>query len=131
VITKPAGTTKPDVDPFLPLPVAWFQILVSIADRDRHGYAIMQDVASRTDGKLRLGPGTLYGAVKRMLEAGLIEEGAEPRNTGSPGSLGSNDERRRYYHITPLGRRVAAEESARLAKLLRQVRATGLVPKNV
>jgi DNA-binding PadR family transcriptional regulator len=121
-------TAKADVDPFLPLPVAWFQILVAIADRDRHGYAIMQDVASRTDGKLRLGPGTLYGAVKRMLEVGLIEEGTDPGDTRDPGN---NDERRRYYHITPLGRRVAAEESARLAKLLRQARATGLVPKNV
>jgi DNA-binding PadR family transcriptional regulator len=113
------------VDAFLPLPVAVFHILVAIADRERHGYAIMQDIAARTDGRLRLGPGTLYGSIKRMLADGLIEESAD---RGDPDR---DDERRRYYRITSLGRRVAAEESARLAKLLRQARATGLVPKSV
>src|SRR5581483_10365616 len=91
-----------------------FHILVAVADRERHGYAIMQDVASRTDGSLRLGPGTLYGTIKRMLHDGLIEELDErpdPEN---------DDVRRRYYRITPQGRKAAMAESARLAKLLRQ-----------
>ena len=108
-------------DGFLPLPLAMFHILVAIADRERHGYAIMQDVASRTDGKLRLGPGTLYGSIKRMLHDGLFEE-----LDGRP-DPDRDDVRRRYYRITPLGRRVAADEAARLTKLLRQARASGLV----
>ena len=110
------------VEAFLPLPVAVFHILVALADRDRHGYAVMQDVAARTDGKLRLGPGTLYGAIKRMLAAGLIEESNDH-------DLDRGDERRRYYRITALGRRVATAEAARLADLVRQARAMGLVPK--
>jgi DNA-binding PadR family transcriptional regulator len=115
---------RPSADDFLPLPVAVFQILLSLADGERHGYAVMQDVTNRTGGKLRLGPGTLYGAIKRMLAADLIEEIPEPRQTQD------SDERRRYYRITTLGRRVAMEESARLAALVRQARATGLLPKN-
>jgi DNA-binding PadR family transcriptional regulator len=110
-------------DSFHPLPLNIFHILVAVADRERHGYAIMQDVASRTDGKLRLGPATLYGSIKRMLLDGLIvelEERPDPED---------DDERRRYYRITPLGRRVAIEEAARLTKLLRQARALGLAPK--
>ena len=106
---------------FSPLPHAVFHILVAIADGERHGYAIMQDVAARTDGALRLGPGTMYGSIKRMLADGLIEEIDERPD--------EDDVRRRYYRITPLGRRVAMDESARLAKLLRQARASGLAPK--
>ena len=105
------------------LPVAAFHILIALADRERHGYAIMQDVATRTDGKLRIGPGTLYGSIKRMLHDGLIEELDEPPDPDK------DDVRRRYYRMTPLGRRVAIEETARLAKLVRQARATGLAPK--
>jgi DNA-binding PadR family transcriptional regulator len=107
------------------LPLAIFHILVSLADQERHGYAIMQDVHARTDGQLRLGPGTLYGSIKRLLHDGLIEELDErpdPEN---------DDVRRRYYRITPRGRQAAIEESARLAKLLRQARASGLAPKTV
>jgi DNA-binding PadR family transcriptional regulator len=107
------------------LPIAVFHILVSVADRERHGYAIMQDVRARTDGELRMGPGTLYGSIKRMLHDGLIEEIDDPRHADR------DDVRRRYYRITPLGRRVAKAESARLAKLLRQARATGLAPRTV
>ena len=106
-----------------PLPLAIFHILVSIADQERHGYAIMQDVRARTDGQLRLSPGTLYGSIKRLLHDGLIEELDErpdPEN---------DDVRRRYYRITPRGRKAAIEESARLTKLLRQARASGLSPK--
>ena len=105
------------------LPVAAFHILIALADRERHGYAIMQDVAARTDGTLRIGPGTLYGSIKRMLHDGLIEELDERPDPDK------DDVRRRYYRMTPLGRRVAIEETARLAKLVRQARATGLAPK--
>jgi DNA-binding PadR family transcriptional regulator len=105
------------------LPAAAFHILLAVADRERHGYAIMQDVAARTDGKLRLGPGTLYGTIKRLLADGLIEE-LDDR----PGGAGG-DVRRRYYRITRLGRRIAIEESTRLTALLRHARAMGLAPK--
>lgn len=103
-----------------PLPVAFFHILVALADRERHGYAIMQDVAARTDGELRLSPGTLYGSIKRMLEEGLIEE------VGERPDPEHDDERRRYYRITRHGRQAAIAESERLARLLKQARASGL-----
>jgi DNA-binding PadR family transcriptional regulator len=108
-------------DSLLPLPTAVFHILIALADRDRHGYSIMQDVATRTDGKVQLSAGTLYSSVRRMLEQGLIEELAE-----SPDPT-STDERRRYYRLTRFGRRVAAAEVDRLNALLQQARATGLV----
>ena len=112
--------TKPDS--LLPLPVAVFHILIALADGDRHGYAIMQDVAARTDGKVQLSAGTLYSSIRRMLEQGLIDELRE-----SPDPL-STDERRRYYRLTRFGRRVAAAEVERLTALVRQARVTGLVP---
>lgn len=107
----------------LPLQPAVFHILVALAEGDRHGYSIMQDVAARTGGKLRMSPGTLYGSIKRMLEDGLIvevDERPDPQN---------DDERRRYYRLTSFGRKVAAADAARLEKVLRQARACGLVPK--
>jgi DNA-binding PadR family transcriptional regulator len=113
---------EPDPQSLLPLPTASFHILVALADRDRHGYAIMQDVAARTQGKVHLGPGTLYSSIRRMLEQGLVEEVREnpdPEN---------HDERRRYYRLTQLGRRVATAEARRLKDLLNQARATGLIP---
>lgn len=113
---------EPTVDSLLPLPTAVFHILIALADRDRHGYSIMQDVAGRTEGKVRLSAGTLYSSIRRMLEQGLIEELAEspdPSNT---------DERRRYYRLTRFGRSAAAAEVERLNVLVRQARATGLVP---
>jgi DNA-binding PadR family transcriptional regulator len=112
--------SKPDS--MLPLPTAVFHILIALADRDRHGYSIMQDVAARTDGKVQLSPGTLYSSIRRMLEQGLIEELAESPDPSS------TDERRRYYRLTRTGRRVAAAEVERLTALLQQARATGLVP---
>ncbi len=112
----------PTPDSLLPLAAAVFHILIALADRDRHGYSIMQDVAARTDGKVQLSAGTLYSSIRRMLEQGLIEELAE-----SPDPL-STDERRRYYRLTRFGKRVAAAEVARLTALLKQARATGLVP---
>jgi len=114
-----------DVDAFLPLPTAVFHILVALADRERHGYSIMQDVSARTDGKVRLSAGTLYSAIRRMLEQGLIEE---LRESPDPAS---DDERRRYYGLTGLGRDVAAAEARRLSDMLAQARATGLIPRKL
>jgi DNA-binding PadR family transcriptional regulator len=115
--------TEPPADSFLPLPRDTFQILVSLADRERHGYSVMLDVAERTDGALRLSPSTLYASIKRLLAQGLIEELDErpdPRH---------DDERRRYYRLTRLGRRVAVAEARRLERLLSDARATGLLPE--
>ena len=108
-------------DDLLPLPAAVFHILVALADRDRHGYSIMQDVAARTDGKVQLSAGTLYSSIRRMLEQGLIEELSDSPDPSS------TDERRRYYGLTRFGRKVAAAEVARLNSLVQQARATGLV----
>ena len=109
-------------DSLLPLPTAVFHILIALADRDRHGYSIMQDVAARTEGKVQLSAGTLYSSIRRMLEQGLIEELAEGPDPSS------TDERRRYYRLTRFGKRAAAAEVARLNALLKQARETGLVP---
>jgi DNA-binding PadR family transcriptional regulator len=112
-----------DMDHASPLPPAVFQILVALADQDRHGYAIMQDVLARTDGRLKLSPGTLYGSIKRMLDEGLIVELDERPDPDH------DDERRRYYRLTRFGRDAAQAEADRLATLLRQARAAGLTPK--
>jgi DNA-binding PadR family transcriptional regulator len=101
-----------------------FHILVAVADQDRHGYAIMQDVASRTDGSLKLSPGTLYGSIRRMLDDGLIVELSDRQRPGPD----EDDERRRYYRITAFGRAVAQAEATRLATLLRQAKAVGFSP---
>jgi DNA-binding PadR family transcriptional regulator len=101
---------------FLPLTPAVFHILLALSDGERHGYGIMQEIAWRTDGQVRMGPGTLYGSIKRMLADGLIEE-LEAR----PDSAG--DERRRYYHLTNLGQRVVRAEASRLHQLVRVARA--------
>jgi DNA-binding PadR family transcriptional regulator len=108
-------------DSLLPLPTAVFHILIALADRDRHGYSIMQDVAARTGGKVQLSAGTLYSSIRRMLEQGLIEELAQSPDPSS------TDERRRYYRLTRFGRRAAAAEVERLNALLQQARDTGLV----
>ena len=106
----------------LPLPTAVFHILIALADGDRHGYSIMQDVSARTGGAVQLSAGTLYSSIRRMLEQGLIEELSESPDPSS------TDERRRYYRLARFGRRVAAAEVARLKSLMQQARATGLVP---
>jgi DNA-binding PadR family transcriptional regulator len=108
---------------FLPLHRDTFHILVSLADRDRHGYAVMQDVLDRTGGALRLSPSSLYSAIRRLLERELIEELAERPDPEH------DDERRRYYRLTKLGRAVATAEARRLEQLLRDARATGLLPR--
>ena len=102
-----------------------FHILIALADRDQHGYGIMQDVATRTGGKLRLGAGTLYGLIKRLLEDGLVVELRESQRPAKD----QDDERRRYYRLTPAGRKAAKAEAGRLTELLEQARAHGLVTK--
>ena len=114
--------TTVDIDAFLPLPAATFHILLALADEDRHGYAIIQDVAARTDGALRLSPGTLYRSIQRMLDQGLLQE------THDRPAPELDDERRRYYRITPLGTAVARAEARRLTQLVRMARARGLAP---
>jgi len=112
------------MDHSLPLPPATFHVLIALWEGDRHGYAIMQDVAERTNGKVKLSPGTLYGSIKRMLELGFIEE-------VRPGAAEQSDadERRRYYRATPLGRTVAQAEATRLAEVLEQAKSHGLLPQ--
>lgn len=106
-------------DSFLPLPAATFHILMAVADEDRHGYGIIQDVAASTDGQLKLSAGTLYRSIQRMLEQGLL---IETRDRPAPED---DDERRRYYRITPLGRTVAKAEAQRLTQLVRLARKSG------
>lgn len=100
-----------------------FQVLIALADEERHGYGIMQEVARRTGGTVRLGPGTLYGAIKRMLDERLIEESDERPDPEM------DDERRRYYRLTARGRKAAATEAERLAELVRAARAKRLLPR--
>jgi DNA-binding PadR family transcriptional regulator len=113
--------TAADIETFLPLPPATFHILIALAKEDRHGYAVMQDVEERTEGAIRLSAGTLYRSIQRMLEQGLIRE---TRKRPAPDL---DDERRRYYHITPLGEAVARAEARRMTELVRMARAQGLV----
>jgi DNA-binding PadR family transcriptional regulator len=112
-----------DVAALLPLPETTFHVLVALADGERHGYAILQDVEERTGGAVQLSAGTLYRAVHRMLEQGLVGE------THAPADADRDDERRRYYRITPLGEAVVRAESRRLAALLDLARAKGLAPR--
>ena len=111
-----------DVQALLPLPPATFHILLALTGEVRHGYAIIQDVASRTNGELRLSAGTLYRSVARMVEQGLIAEVAKRRTV-------ADDERRRYYRITPFGTEVARAEMRRLTDLVRLAQASGLKPR--
>jgi DNA-binding PadR family transcriptional regulator len=114
--------TPADVDRLLPLPLATFHIIVALAEEDRHGYAILQDVAARTGGALKLSAGTLYRSIQRMLEEGLL---VEVRERPAPEL---DDERRRYYRITPFGTAVARAEARRLSELVKWARAAGLAP---
>ena len=98
----------------LPLTPPVFHILLALADEERHGYGIMQDVARQTNDALQLGPGTLYGCLKRMLAAGLVEESGERE---------LDDERRRYYRMTALGRKTVRAEAIRLAGAVSAARA--------
>jgi DNA-binding PadR family transcriptional regulator len=106
------------------LPAATFHILLSLSEDDRHGYAIIQDVAARTGGELKLSAGTLYRSIQRMLEQGLI---VEVRDRPAPEF---DDERRRYYRITPLGSATARAETRRLAQLVKLASAKGFAPES-
>ena len=120
----PQGTVSAKrVEAHLPLPLVTFHVLVALAGEEMHGYAIMQDVAARTDGAVQLGAGTLYRSIHRMLEQGLVVESSERPDPQL------DDERRRYYRITPLGSAVARAEAARLAGLIELARAKGLTHK--
>jgi DNA-binding PadR family transcriptional regulator len=116
-------TAPPTPELCLPLPRDTFHILVSLADRDRHGYSVMKDVLERTDGALRLSPSSLYASIRRLLTKDLIEELDERPDPAH------DDERRRYYRLTSLGRAVASAEARRLDRLLAAARATGLLPR--
>ena len=100
-----------------PLPAAAFQIMLSLADGDLHGYAIMRQVEEQTGGRLRLGPGTLYGSIQALLQGKLIEEVYRPEETED------RQERRRYYKLTAAGRKLARSEAEKMADVLRVARA--------
>ena len=108
------------VEAFLPLTDVAFEILLALATGERHGYAILQEVERRTGGVMRLYPGTLYRALARLLDDELIEEVEGPA---------ADDPRRRYYQLTPLGRRVASAEAARLASQVAAAVALDLLPE--
>lgn len=107
-----------------PLSPAVFHILLSLAEGERHGYALRREIAGRTGGKLKPGPGVLYGSIHKMLEQGLIEESDERPDPHL------DDERRRYYRITPYGRKVAQAEAARMHELVRLAAANFGAPKH-
>jgi DNA-binding PadR family transcriptional regulator len=115
-------TTTPPPDALLPLPPVTFHILVSLFDGERHGYAIMQTVEASTAGNLRLSAGTLYRSIARMVEQGLIAEVTKRTS--------ADDERRRYYRITPYGIAVGRAEMRRLSDLVRLARKSGLTPES-
>ena len=111
-------------DALLPLQPETFRILMALSDEDRHGYAIIQEIAERTNGAIRLSAGTLYRSLQRMQEQQLIEE------TEDRPAPDEDDERRRYYRITRFGKQVARAEARRLQELVRLARASGFVPRN-
>ena len=108
----------------IPLSPAIFHILLSLGEGERHGYAIKREIAARTQGKLKLGPGVLYGSISKMLELGLIEESDERPDPHL------DDERRRYYRITAYGRKVAQAEAARMRELVQLATARFGVPRH-
>jgi DNA-binding PadR family transcriptional regulator len=117
--------SKPKTDPnsLLPLTPAVFHVLLALADGERHGYAIMQEVAEHTDGQIKMGPGTLYGTVKRLLEAQLIEESDERPDPHL------DDDRRRYYRLTGVGEEVVRAEARRYAEIVEIARGKKLIRK--
>ena len=111
-----------ELEALLPLPPMTFHILIALAEGERHGYAIIQDIAARTHGDVRISAGTLYRSIQRMQEQGLIEES---RRRPSPDE---DDERRRYYLLTNFGHAVARAEARRLTRLVKLARASGFAP---
>lgn len=124
-VTRSMATGSPDRDPqdLLPLTPAMFHVLVALADGDRHGYAVIKDVSTRTAGRVELGTGTLYGIIKRLLADGLVVE--SKRRPAAE----HDDERRRYYRLTPFGRLVVTAETVRLEAMVGAARATLLLRK--
>jgi DNA-binding PadR family transcriptional regulator len=112
-----------DPHSLLPLTPAMFHVLVALADGDRHGYAIIKDISARTDGRVELGTGTLYGIVKRLLADGLVVESKHRP------AAADDDERRRYYRLTPFGKEVASAETARLEAMVDVARSTRMLSK--
>jgi DNA-binding PadR family transcriptional regulator len=110
-----------DPQTLLPLTPTVFHILLALVDNERHGYGIMQEVALHTDGQMRMGPGTLYGSIKRMMNDGLIEESGERPDPAM------DDERRRYYRLTDFGQKVVRAEAERLARLVTVARSKKLL----
>jgi DNA-binding PadR family transcriptional regulator len=106
-------STQSQIDSLLPLSPTIFHMLLALGEGERHGYALKREILHRTAGKLNLGSGALYGSINKMLEHGLIEESEERPD------LHLDDERRRYYRITPLGKRVAQAEAVRMRQLVR------------
>ena len=119
---EPEKSAERAVEALLPLPAATLHILMALAEGEKHGYAVIQDVEERTRGALRLSAGTVYRSIQRMLEQGLIVE------TSERPAPELDDERRRYYAITAFGEAVARAEAGRLAELVRLARARGLAP---
>lgn len=114
---------KTEVDPLLPLSLPVFHMLIALTEGERHGYALKRAILQRTEGKLNLGSGALYGSIDKMLQAGLIEESEERPDPHL------DDERRRYYRITALGRRVVEAEAMRLRDLVRLAESHFALPK--
>jgi DNA-binding PadR family transcriptional regulator len=110
-----------DPEAMLPLTPAVFHILLALVDGERHGYGIMQEIMGCTEGKVRMGPGTLYGSIKRMLAEGLIQE------SGMRPDPSLDDERRRYYRLTDFGLRVTQAEAQRLVQLVSVARSKRLL----
>ena len=114
--------TERSPEAMLPLTLAVFHILLALADSERHGYGIMQEIAARTNGATRIGPGTLYGSIKRMLADGLIEASDERPDPAL------DDERRRYYRLTNFGQRVVRAEAQRLEQVVRIAHTKRVLP---
>ena len=112
------SSADPAPEQFLPLTPATFHILLTLVDEERHGYGIMQEIAQTTGGALRMGPGTLYGSLKRLVADGLVEE---------VGDRTLEDPRRRYYRLTGLGKSVARAEALRLESMVRTARSRKLI----
>jgi DNA-binding PadR family transcriptional regulator len=113
----------PDPEQLLPLTPAVFHILFALAEAERHGYAIMEHVRQATDGQVRMGPGTLYGTIKRLLADGLVEESGERPDPAM------DDERRRYYRLTAWGQKVMEAEARRYARLVKLIRSAGVLAR--
>ncbi len=113
--------THPTPESLLPLSSAVFHIMLALVDEERHGYGIIKEVEERTEGEVRLATGTLYGALKRLLDRGLVEELEERTDP-------NDDERRRYYQLTDFGQQVLTAEAERLATLVRHASRKRLIP---